>query len=108
VGRTLEWGSTASGGIYQAHVLILQLILQALESSGWSDEMSWVGSSWILFFGTLAGASLLVGLLLRTPLRTIVTGPNRARQRDELRPDYGGLAPVAVDVFPRPLAVAAS
>jgi surface polysaccharide O-acyltransferase-like enzyme len=91
-GRLLEWASTASGGIYLAHVLILQLTLQALESTGLRNDMSWAGTAWSLFFGTLAGAAILVGFLLHTPLRFILTGPNRSDQRHELRPDYGGLA----------------
>jgi hypothetical protein len=67
------------------------LILRALESSGLRNDMSWVGTAWILFFGTLAGATLLVGLLLHTPLRFLLTGPNRTDQRRDLRSDYGGL-----------------
>jgi surface polysaccharide O-acyltransferase-like enzyme len=92
-GRVLEWASNASGGFYLAHVLVLQLIVQLLASTGLSNNMSWVGTSWILFFGTLAGTSLLVALLLRTPLRFMLTGPNCSDQRHDLRPDYGGLAP---------------
>jgi len=90
----VAWLSTASGGIYLAHVLVLQLLYRALESSGATNDMSWVDTSWILFFGTLVGATVLVGLLLRTPLRFLLTGPNRSEQRLELRPDYGGLAPL--------------
>jgi surface polysaccharide O-acyltransferase-like enzyme len=92
-GHALEWASNASGGFYLAHVLVLQLIVQVLESTGVRNDISWVGTSWILFFGTLAGTSLLVALLLRTPLRFVLTGPNRSDQRHDLRPDYGGLAP---------------
>ncbi len=74
-GRVLEWASTASGGIYLAHVFVLRLICQLLESTGLKDNVSWVGTSWILFFGTMTGASLLVAILLRTPLRFVLTGP---------------------------------
>jgi fucose 4-O-acetylase-like acetyltransferase len=91
-GPVLEWASTASGGIYLAHVFVLQLIYELLESTGLTDNMSWVGTSWILFSGSLTGASLLVAILLRTPLRFVLTGPNRSEQRHDLRPDYGGLA----------------
>jgi peptidoglycan/LPS O-acetylase OafA/YrhL len=98
--RTVEWLATASGGIYLAHVLVLQLIDRALKSSGATNDMSWVDTSWILFFGTLAGATVLVGLFLHTPLRFILTGPNRSEQRHELRPDYGGLAPTAPSLEP--------
>jgi membrane-bound acyltransferase YfiQ involved in biofilm formation len=91
-GRILEWGSNASGGFYLAHVLVLQLIIGLLEWSGAVDAMSWVRTGWILFFGTLAGTSVLVTILLRTRLRFVLTGPNRSDQRRKLRPDYGGLA----------------
>jgi hypothetical protein len=39
----------------------------------------------------------LVGILLRTPLRFALTGPNRSDHRHDLRPDGGGLAPVSLN-----------
>jgi peptidoglycan/LPS O-acetylase OafA/YrhL len=93
--QLLQWAADASGGYYLAHVLILQLILDALGGLGWRYSMSWVDTAWILFFGTLAGTTLLLWVLLQTPLRVILTGPDRAAQRRALRPDYGGFAPAS-------------
>lgn len=93
LGRLVVWSSDASGGFYLAHVLVLELILEALTASGVRSQMSWAGTGWILFFGTLAGTGLLVGALMRTPLRFVLTGPDRKNQRERLfRPNDTGSA----------------
>lgn len=87
LGRAIRWGSDASGGYFFAHVLVLELIIEELGRSGLRAEMSWAGTGWILFFGTMIGTGILAGLLLKTPLRVYLTGPNRTEQRQRLGED---------------------
>lgn len=79
--RAVTWGSDASGGYYLSHVLVLQLIFLVLTVSGLAGPSTWGMVSAILFVGTLVGAGILVTLLWRTPLRTVLTGPDRTVQR---------------------------
>jgi peptidoglycan/LPS O-acetylase OafA/YrhL len=84
VDRLFTWGSDASGGFYLAHVLVLQLVLTGLGAIGLRAATSWGVVSAVLFVATVAGTALLVGVLLRTPLRFVLTGPNRTDERDSL------------------------
>lgn len=81
VDRAVTWGSDASGGYYLSHVLVLQLIFSGLQSAGLTGHSTWAAASAVLFVGTLVGAGVLVTVLWRTPLKTVLTGPDRSAQR---------------------------
>ncbi len=84
--RFVAWGSDASGGYYLSHVLVLQLIFSGLQHAGLTGPSTWGVAGVVLFAGTLTGAGILVTVLMRTPLRPILTGPNRDRQRATYAP----------------------
>lgn len=86
----VRWGADASGGFYLSHVLVLQLIFTGLAHAGLTGHSTWGAASAILFVGTVCGAGILVGVLMRTPLRWLLTGPNRSAERAKL------------PVYPRP------
>lgn len=88
--RAVTWGADASGGFYLAHVLVLQLIYTGLTHGGLTGPGTWGVASVVLFVGTLVCTGVLVAVLLRTPLRTVLTGPDRRRERTTL-PDYPAL-----------------
>ena len=94
--RLITWGADASGGIYLAHVLVLHLLLTALTREGLTElgALNEAGLFLALFTGTLVGTGALVAVLLRTPLRTVLTGPNRRRERASL-PNYPAVADLA-------------
>ncbi len=102
--RAVTWGSDASGGYYLSHVLVLQLIFSGLQSAGLTGPSSWGAASVVLFAGTLAGAGILVALLWRTPLRTVLTGPDRKAQRSA----YPAFPPVAQEPSTGAVAMAAA
>jgi len=79
--RLVTWGSDASGGYYLSHVLVLELIFTGLEHAGLTGPSTWGTASIVLFVGTLIGAGVLVALLMRSPLRRVLTGSNRDAQR---------------------------
>jgi peptidoglycan/LPS O-acetylase OafA/YrhL len=85
--RLVTWGADASGGFYLAHVLVLQLLFTGLVHAGLTGKADWGAASAVLFVGTLGLTGGLVALLLRSPLRTVLTGPDRRRERAAL-PDY--------------------
>lgn len=82
--RLVTWGSDASGGFYLAHVLVLQLIFSGLTAAGLMAHAVWGAGAIVLYVTTLAGTAILVAILLRTPLRFVLTGPNRSDQRARL------------------------
>lgn len=82
--RAITWGSDASAGYYLSHVLVLQLIFLGLQHAGLTGSATWGATSAILLVGTLVGAGALVALLWRTPLRSVLTGPDRRAQRAAL------------------------
>ncbi len=82
--RLVTWGADASGGFYLAHVLVLQLIFTGLSHAGLTQPGTWGVATAILFVGTLLVTGALVAVLLRTPLRTVLTGPDRRKERAAL------------------------
>jgi peptidoglycan/LPS O-acetylase OafA/YrhL len=82
--RLVTWGADASGGFYLAHVLVLQLIFTGLSHAGLTQPGTWGVASAILFVGTLLVTGVLVALVLRSPLRTVLTGPDRRKERAAL------------------------
>jgi peptidoglycan/LPS O-acetylase OafA/YrhL len=79
--RLVTWVSDASGGFFFGHVLVLQLVFTGLGDAGLRAATSWGVESEVLFVATVAGTALLVGIVLRTPLRFILTGSNRTEER---------------------------
>ena len=79
--RLVTWGADASGGFYLAHVLVLQLIFTGLSHAGLTQPGTWGAASAVLFVGTLLVTGVLVALVLRTPLRTVLAGPDRRKER---------------------------
>jgi peptidoglycan/LPS O-acetylase OafA/YrhL len=102
--RVITWGSDASGGYFLSHVLVLQLIFQGLAAAGLTGKAAWGLAGIVLFVGTLVGAGVLVTLLWRTPLRTVLTGPDRTVQRSA----YPEFPPAAQEVSSGPVATAAA
>jgi peptidoglycan/LPS O-acetylase OafA/YrhL len=71
-----------TGGIYFCHVVIINLVRSALYSNLVGGEhLPWPIKVVILFVGTIVLASAFVALMLRTPLRWVLTGPVRPEQR---------------------------
>lgn len=85
VDRVVTWGSDMSGGIYLSHVLFLQLVLTVLGNTGFRNAVPWGATSAVLFAGTVAVTAVVVSVLLRTPLRWALTGPDRTEERATLR-----------------------
>jgi surface polysaccharide O-acyltransferase-like enzyme len=97
--RVVRWASDASGGYYLAHVLVLEIIYSIVNRAGLVAPTNWGIGSVVIFFGTMLVTGLLVSLLWRTPLRWILTGPDRAAERAAF-----ALYPGLGDVAPRPAA----
>jgi peptidoglycan/LPS O-acetylase OafA/YrhL len=72
--------SDASGGIYLSHVLVLQLVFSGLAPLA----LPWGATAAILYVTTVIGATALVMVFLRSPVRRIVTGPDRRAERERL------------------------
>jgi hypothetical protein len=79
-----EYLAGLTGGIFFCHVLFLTLIRSALGDSGIAPHLGWAGLVAVTFFLTMACSALCTALLLRTPLRRVLTGPVRAEQRARL------------------------
>jgi peptidoglycan/LPS O-acetylase OafA/YrhL len=82
--RLITWGADASGGFYLAHVLVLQLIYTGLSHAGLTQPGTWGAASAVLFVGTLLVTGALVAAMLRSPLRAVLTGPDRRKERAAL------------------------
>lgn len=79
-----EYLAGLTGGIFFSHVLFLTLIRSALGDAGISAHLGWAGLVALTFVLTMAAAGTCTALLLRTPLRAVLTGPVRAEQRARL------------------------
>lgn len=82
--QLVTWGSDVSGGVYLSHILVLQLVLTGLGGVGLRAAAPWWVVSAVLFVATVAGTAVLVGVVLHTPLRFMLTGPNRTDERASL------------------------
>ena len=97
--RVVTWGSDISGGLFFAHVLVLQLLLIGLDHTALRADGGWGSVALVLFVGTVAATAAMVTIARRTPLRLVLTGPDRTAQRAWLRwwpSRVVVLAPVAV------------
>ncbi|HEX4082170.1 MAG TPA: hypothetical protein VHX40_04335, partial [Acidimicrobiales bacterium] len=83
--RLLTWGSDVSGGFYFSHILVLQLVLTGLTAAGLEiATSSWWVTTIVLFPATLLGTAVLVTVVRWTPLRFVLTGPDRPDERATL------------------------
>jgi peptidoglycan/LPS O-acetylase OafA/YrhL len=82
-----EYLAGLTGGIFFSHVLFLNLVRSALGDSGIAPHLGWAGLVAVTFVLTIVCAGVCTGLLLRTPLRRVLTGPVRAEQRARLGVD---------------------
>jgi peptidoglycan/LPS O-acetylase OafA/YrhL len=79
-----EYLAGLTGGIFFSHVVFLNLIRTGLADAGISSHLGWAGLVALTFFLTMACAGSCSAVLLRTPLRAVLTGPVRAEQRARL------------------------
>jgi len=101
-----EYLAGLTGGIFFCHILFLNLIRTGLGDAGISAHLDWAELVGLTFVLTIGCTALCTGLLLRTPLSWVLTGPVRAEQRarlgvDELsaetqQPRDGSLQPAVV------------
>lgn len=94
--RLVTWAADASGGFYLAHILVLRIVFSVLTHHGLTGPSTWKVASLLTYVGTVIFTGLLVWILLRTPLRWILTGPVRSKQRAAMTPypaDGSGLSP---------------
>jgi peptidoglycan/LPS O-acetylase OafA/YrhL len=100
-GRHLPRGTAVSatylasltGGIFLCHVLFLNLVRSALDSSGLGSHLGWAGMVAVLYVVALVLSGLFTTLVLRTPLRWVIGGPVRAEQRARLDALAAGTVP---------------
>ncbi|MGH9110669.1 MAG: acyltransferase [Acidimicrobiales bacterium] len=91
--RLVTFLSDASGGFYLGHVLVLQAVLLGLGAVGLrAATSSWAPVGVVLFIVTVGVTAAMVGLLLRTRARFVLTGPVRSAERARMAP-YPGPAP---------------
>ncbi len=83
--RLVTWGSDISGGMFFAHVLVLQLLLIGLDHTALQADAGWGAVSGVVFVGTVVGTAVLVDAGRRTPLRLALSGPDREAQRSSRR-----------------------
>jgi hypothetical protein len=76
----VRYAAALTGGIYFSHTLFITIIRSALTSSGLRAHLSWEATVAIFFFGTFVTAGVFVSLVLRTPLKWVLGGPDRYAQ----------------------------
>ena len=82
-----EYLAGLTGGIFFCHVLFINLVRTGLRNAGIAPHLGWAGLVAVTFVLTMGSAALFTALLLRTPLRWVLTGPVRAEQRARLGPE---------------------
>ena len=82
-----EYLAGLTGGIFFCHVLFLNLVRSALGATGIAPHLGWAGLVALTFVLTMVCAGVCTAMLLRTPLRAVLTGPLRAEQRARLGVD---------------------
>ena len=81
---TAEYLAGLTGGIFLCHVLFINLVRSGLGGAGLTPHLGWAGMVAVTFTLTMGCAALFTALMLRTPLRWVLTGPVRAEQRARL------------------------
>ncbi len=78
--RSVGYAAALTGGIYFSHTLFITTIRSALAATGLRAHLSWEATVATFFFGTAITAGAFASLLLRTRLRWVLGGPDRAAQ----------------------------
>ncbi len=81
-----EYLAGLTGGIFLCHVLFINLVRSGLGGAGLTPHLGWAGTVAVTFVLTMGSAALFTALILRTPLRWVLSGPVRAEQRARLGP----------------------
>ena len=68
-------------------MLFINLVRTWLGDAGITPHLGWAGTVAVTFVLTIGSAALFTALMLRTPLRWVLTGPVRAEQRARLGPE---------------------
>jgi len=68
-------------------VLFINLVRTWLGDAGITPHLGWAGTVALTFVLTIGSAAVFTALVLRTPLRWVLTGPVRAEQRSRLGPE---------------------
>jgi peptidoglycan/LPS O-acetylase OafA/YrhL len=82
-----------TGGVFFAHTLFINLIRDVLDVTGLRTSLPWEATVAILFVGTVACTAGFTALVLHTPLRWVLGGPLRSKQRAS----YGVLGAAPLD-----------
>ena len=82
-----EYLAGLTGGIFLSHVLFINLVRTWLGDAGITPHLGWAGTVAVTFVLTIGSAAIFTALVLRTPLRWLLTGPVRAEQRSRLGPE---------------------
>jgi peptidoglycan/LPS O-acetylase OafA/YrhL len=90
-----EYLAGLTGGIFFCHVLFINLVRTGLRNAGIAPHLGWAGLVAVTFVLTMGSSALFAALLLRTPLRWVLTGPVRAEQRARLGPELS-IAPLSI------------
>ena len=98
---TAEYLAGLTGGIFLSHVLFINLVRTWLGDAGITPHLGWAGTVAVTFVLTIGSAAVFTALMLRTPLRWVLTGPVRAEQRACLGSEMLPPSP-AVDPDDRP------
>jgi peptidoglycan/LPS O-acetylase OafA/YrhL len=70
-----------TGGVFFGHTLFIDLIRSALGGIGLRTSLPWEAIVAILFVGTVTLTTTFIALVLLTPLRWVLGGPVRSKQR---------------------------
>jgi peptidoglycan/LPS O-acetylase OafA/YrhL len=84
-----EYLAGLTGGIFFCHVIFINLVRSWLADLGIAPHLGWAGLVAVTFVLTIGLAGLFTALVLRTPLRRVLTGPVRDEQRERLGMDSG-------------------
>jgi peptidoglycan/LPS O-acetylase OafA/YrhL len=89
--RSTAYLAGLTGGVFFGHTLFIELIRSALDDTGLRTSLPWEAIVAILFVGTVTVTTTCIALVLRTPLRWVLGGPVRSKQRAS----YNTLGPIA-------------
>jgi peptidoglycan/LPS O-acetylase OafA/YrhL len=92
--RLVAYGAGITGGFFFAHNLFLTMSRAFIHRIGLSSHISWEVEVPLLLVATIILTTAFVAIILRTPLRWVLGGPDRALQRS-------AYPPADVDLNPR-------
>jgi peptidoglycan/LPS O-acetylase OafA/YrhL len=91
--RLVTYGAGITGGFFFAHNLFLTMIRSLVFHSSLKGHLSWEATVALLLVSTIVVTSTVVAIMLCTPLRWVLGGPDRARQRAAYPPADVDLSP---------------